>query len=329
MPLHRDIHWLGRQWAVTGHGLQLINQKQMGYYDIEAARLWDARVTEVQSKAWIDRPDFDKALEIARGKFAQMAPADLPPLPAPIASPPPPVRATPPAAPRAPLDATSVPSIEELLARLKSKSAATAPVAKPAEALAPVPPEPSRAEPRAFEAPKAETLTTAPAKADPITADPIKSELPTSELPKPPRSEPRQTDAIALEPARPEARKVEPPKVEALKSEASKSDAPKSEAPKSEASKAEAPKPGPAKLEPPRSETVTSRGLGAELRQVPRVKMPEAPRPTPVIAVVRRPARPAWPVFERKIAGSARFVRPWRVTSARWHGPSPGLPPRP
>ena len=66
MPLHRDIHWLGRQWAVTGHGLQLINQKQMGYYDIEAARLWEARVSEVQSKAWIDRPDFDKALEIAR-----------------------------------------------------------------------------------------------------------------------------------------------------------------------------------------------------------------------------------------------------------------------
>ncbi|WP_461191250.1 hypothetical protein [Bradyrhizobium sp. UFLA06-06] len=345
MPLHRDIHWLGRQWAVTGHGLQLINQKQMGYYDIEAARLWEARVTEVQSKAWIDRPDFDKALEIARGKFAQMAPADLPP-PVPIASPPPPVRATPPAAPRAPLDATSVPSIEELLARLKSKSAATAPIAKPAEALAPVPPkpeplrveprkveparselpqaasvapEPSKAEPRAFEAPKAESLTTAPAKADLITADSIKSELPTSELPKPPKPEPRQTAPIVLEPARPEARRVEPPKVEA----------PKSEAPKSEASKAEAPKPEPAKPEPPRSEAVTSRGLGAELRQAPRVKMPGAPPPAPVIAVVRRPARPAWPVFERKIAGSGRFVRPWRVTSARWHGPSPGLPPRP
>ncbi|MBR1162534.1 hypothetical protein [Bradyrhizobium elkanii] len=340
MPLHRDIHWLGRQWAVTGHGLQLINQKQMGYYDIEAARLWEARVTEVQSKAWIDRPDFDKALEIARGKFAQLAPADLPPPPAPIASPPPPVRATPPAAPRAPLDATSVPSIEELLARLKSKSVATAPVAKPAEALAPVPPkpellrveprkveparselpqaasvapEPSKAEPRAFEAPKAESLTTAPAKADSITADPIKSELPTSELPKPPMPEPRQT-APALEPAKSEARRVEPPKVEA---------------PKSEASKSEAPKPEPAKPEPPRSEAVTSRGGGAELRQAPRVKMPEAPQPAPVVAVVRRQARPAWPVFERKIAGSARFVRPWRVTSARWHGLSPGLPPRP
>ncbi|WFU29468.1 hypothetical protein QA635_22925 [Bradyrhizobium brasilense] len=332
MPLHRDIHWLGRQWAVTGHGLQLINQKQMGYYDIEAARLWDARVTEVQSKAWIDRPDFDKALEIARGKFTQLAPADLPPPPAPIGSPPPLVRATPPAAPRAPLDATSVPSIEELLARLKSKSAATA----PGEALAPVPPkpeplgveprkvepsgselpqaasfapEPSRAEPGAFEAPKAESLTIAPAKADSVTANPIKSELPTSELPKPPNPEPRQTASIALESAKPEARRVEPPRVEAPK--------------------VEAPKPEPAKPEPPRSEAVASRGLGAELRQTPRVKVPEAPRPTPVIAVVRRPARAAWPVFERKIAGSARFVRPWRVTSARWRGPSPGLPPRP
>ncbi|SDD70685.1 hypothetical protein SAMN05216337_101480 [Bradyrhizobium brasilense] len=320
MPLHRDIHWLGRQWAVTGHGLQLINQKQMGYYDIEAARLWDARVTEVQSKAWIDRPDFDKALEIARGKFAQLAPADLPPPPAPIASPPPPVRATPPAAPRAPLDATSVPSIEELLARLKSKSAATAPVAKPGEAVAPVPPkpEPLRDEPRAFEAPKTESLATAPAKADSITADPVNSELSPSELPKPPKPEPRQTAPIALEPP-----KVEAPKVEALKSEAPKVEA------KPKPAKPEPAKPEPAKPEPPRSEAVASRGLGAELRQTPRVKVPEAPRPTPVIAVVRRPARAAWPVFERKIAGSARFVRPWRVTSARWRGPSPGLPPRP
>ncbi|HEX7922025.1 MAG TPA: hypothetical protein VF583_13790 [Bradyrhizobium sp.] len=49
--------------------------------------------------------------------------------------------------------------------------------------------------------------------------------------------------------------------------------------------------------------------------------------PTPVVVVNRRPARPAWPVFDRKIAGSGRFVQPWRVTSARWRGP--GLPPRP
>ena len=159
MPLHRDIHWLGRQWAVTGHGLQLINQKQMGYYDIEAARLWQARVTEVQTKAWIDRPDFDKALEIARGKFGHLAPADLPP-PAAVAPPPPPVRARPPVAPRTPLDAESVPSIEELLARLKSKSVAVAPVAKPAEEAPAPPPKP--------ELPKLETPKLEPRKFEPV-----------------------------------------------------------------------------------------------------------------------------------------------------------------
>ncbi|MGY3527625.1 hypothetical protein [Bradyrhizobium sp. USDA 4452] len=251
MPLHRDIHWLGRQWAVTGHGLQLINQKQMGYYDIEAARLWEARVTEIQSKVWIDRPDFDKALEIARGKFAYLAPADLPP-PAAVAPPPaPPVRAV----LRAPLGAESVPSIEELLARLKSKSVAAAPVAKPAEE--------------------------APAR------PPLKPEPPKLETPKP---EPPKVESPRAEPAERGAPKPEPPNTEPIRSEA-----PRSEAPKPDAC------------------------------QVAPVK-PEAPTP-PVLTTVRQSARPAWPVFDRKIAGSGRFVHPWRVPSARWHGP--GLPPRP
>lgn len=254
MPLHRDIHWLGRQWAVTGHGLQLINQKQMGYYDIEAARLWEARVIEVQSKAWIDRPDFDKALEIARAKFVHIAPADLPP-PAAIASPPSPVRATPPAAPRAPVEPTSVPTIEELLARLKSKSAASAPSARPVEAPAPAPPRP--------------------------------------------------------EPAKPELAKPEPAKPEPAKREA--------------------PTPEPSGPEPLRSEPPESQAFTSEARRAASAN-PAAPTPpsgAPVVVVVRRPDRPAWPAFDRKIAGSARFVSPWRVTSARWHGPLSGLPPRP
>ncbi|WP_076859892.1 hypothetical protein [Bradyrhizobium mercantei] len=342
MPLHRDIHWLGRQWAVTGHGLQLINQKQMGYYDIEAARLWEARVTEVQTKAWIDRPDFDKALEIARGKFAQLAPADLPP--SALAPPAPPVRTPPPAAPRAPLDATSVPSIEELLARLKSKSAAPAPGADPAEIPAAAPPrpeppdlepskvdrvapelpeaasvapEPPKPEPLAFAAPT-EPVTIAPAKTDLIKTDPIRSELSKPELPKPPEPEIRQTAPNAPEARRPEARRAEPPKVEA----------PEVAVFKPAALKPEPAKPEPAKPEPPRSEAVMSRVVRAEVRQATPVKKTEVPRPAPLITVVRQPAKPAWPVFERKIAGSGRFVRPWRVTSARWHGPSPGLPPR-
>lgn len=244
MPLHRDIHWLGRQWAVTGHGLQLINQKQMGYYDIEAAHLWEARVIEVQSKAWIDRPDFDKALEIARARFVHMAPADLPP-PAAIASPPPPVRATPPTAPRAPVEVTSVPTIEELLARLKSKSAASAPSARPVEAPALAPPRP-----------------------------------------EPPKPEPAKREAPAPGSPGPEPLRSEPPESEALKSEARRA----------------------ASANP---------------------ATPAPPSGAPVVVVVRRPDRPAWPVFDRKIAGSARFVSPWRVTSARWHGPLAGLPPRP
>ncbi|MGY3482422.1 hypothetical protein ACVW1C_000305 [Bradyrhizobium sp. USDA 4011] len=303
MPLHRDIHWLGRQWAVTGHGLQLINQKQMGYYDIEAARLWEARVTEVQSKAWIDRPDFDKALEIARGKFVHLAPADQP-APAAVALPPPPVRAMPPAAPRAPLDAESVPSIEELLARLKSKSVAAVPVVKPAEeAPAPSPkPEP----------PKLETPKSDAPKLEPRKVEPIRSELPKSALPKAPRPELLQAAPVTPEPRKPESRRGEPPKVEP----------PRAEAPKPEAAKVEPAKAEPAKTEPLKSEPHTS-----EMRQAAPVKKLEAPVLAPVVTVVRRPARPAWPVFDRKIAGSGRFVHPWRVTSAGWHGPR--LPPRP
>ena len=39
MPLHRDIHWIGRQWAVTGLGMQLIDQKLKGFFDIEVSQL--------------------------------------------------------------------------------------------------------------------------------------------------------------------------------------------------------------------------------------------------------------------------------------------------
>ena len=41
MALHRDIYWVGRQWAVTGHGMQTVDQKLKGEFDIEASRLWE------------------------------------------------------------------------------------------------------------------------------------------------------------------------------------------------------------------------------------------------------------------------------------------------
>jgi hypothetical protein len=233
MPLHRDIHWLGRQWAVTGHGLQLINQKQMGYYDIEASRLWEAGLIQsMQTKAWIDRPDFDKALDLARARFSDVAPegetppAALPALPPPSAPP----------AKSAPVEPLSVPTLEDLLAKLKTKSAPVAPTVKPAEAASAVPTKP--------ESPKAE-----PAKP---------------------------------EAAMPESAKAAPPEPEPLK--------------------------------------------------------PSPPKPvsTPLTALAARPAdpspsgrpQPIWPVFDQKIAGRARFVRPWRARLTHWRGNLPGLPRR-
>ncbi len=46
MALHRDIYWVGKQWAVTGYGIQACDQKQKGQFDIEASRLWEDGVLE-------------------------------------------------------------------------------------------------------------------------------------------------------------------------------------------------------------------------------------------------------------------------------------------
>ena len=67
MALHRDIFWIGRQWAVTGHGMQLIDQRLEGAFDIEVIRLWDDDLIEsLRAKAWLKAEDFDKALAVAR-----------------------------------------------------------------------------------------------------------------------------------------------------------------------------------------------------------------------------------------------------------------------
>lgn len=67
MALHRDIFWIGRQWAVTGHGMQLIDQRLEGAFDIEAARLWDDDlIGSLRAKAWLKAEDFDNGLAVAR-----------------------------------------------------------------------------------------------------------------------------------------------------------------------------------------------------------------------------------------------------------------------
>jgi hypothetical protein len=72
MALHRDIFWVGRQWAVTGYGLQAIDQKQKSKFDIEASRLWEDGLTEsLQAQPWFNPDDFNKGLSVARERYPQ------------------------------------------------------------------------------------------------------------------------------------------------------------------------------------------------------------------------------------------------------------------
>ena len=72
MALHRDIYWVGKQWAVTGYGIQACDQRQKGQFDIEASRLWEDGVLEsLRAEPWLNREDFDKALAAARKHYPE------------------------------------------------------------------------------------------------------------------------------------------------------------------------------------------------------------------------------------------------------------------
>ncbi len=72
MPLHRDIFWVGRQWAVTGYGIQAVNQKRHGDFDIEASRIWDEVLLEnLRAQEWFNAEDFNKGLTAARARYPQ------------------------------------------------------------------------------------------------------------------------------------------------------------------------------------------------------------------------------------------------------------------
>ena len=74
MPLHRDIFWVGKQWSVTGDGMQAIDQKLKGKFDIEISRLWDDDLAEtMQDKKWFNIEDFTKGLAVARKHYPQPA----------------------------------------------------------------------------------------------------------------------------------------------------------------------------------------------------------------------------------------------------------------
>ncbi len=79
MALHRDIFWIGRQWAVTGFGLQAVDQRLKGAFDVEIARLWeDDLPRRMRALAWLNAADFSKALDTARERFPQPPRQSLP-----------------------------------------------------------------------------------------------------------------------------------------------------------------------------------------------------------------------------------------------------------
>jgi outer membrane biosynthesis protein TonB len=72
MALHRDIFWVGKQWAVTGYGMQAVDQKQKSKFDIEASRLWEEDLLEnLSAQRWFNAEDFNAGLSVARAKYPE------------------------------------------------------------------------------------------------------------------------------------------------------------------------------------------------------------------------------------------------------------------
>jgi len=79
MALHRDIFWVGRQWAVSGFGVQAVDQRLKGAFDIEIARLWDDDLPQrMRALAWLRADDFENALKVARSRFPEPPRKSLP-----------------------------------------------------------------------------------------------------------------------------------------------------------------------------------------------------------------------------------------------------------
>ena len=82
MALHRDIFWIGRQWTVTGFGMQAINQKLEGKFDVGIDRLWDDDwLAFLRDQQWFNAEDFSRGLAIARARYPEPPRQSKPPLP--------------------------------------------------------------------------------------------------------------------------------------------------------------------------------------------------------------------------------------------------------
>jgi hypothetical protein len=79
--LHRDIFWLGRQWAVTGYGIQLVSSKHGMRFDVAAADIdRDDLDTPLRDEPWFDAIDFAEALAVARRRAVECPLTFQPPM---------------------------------------------------------------------------------------------------------------------------------------------------------------------------------------------------------------------------------------------------------
>ena len=69
-PLAEPVHWRGKQWAVTSHGIEARD----GKYAIAGNRVWEETlghgwIDHMSEKDWVDIHDFAEALRIARARW--------------------------------------------------------------------------------------------------------------------------------------------------------------------------------------------------------------------------------------------------------------------
>ncbi|KAA0076811.1 hypothetical protein CIW50_11600 [Tardiphaga sp. P9-11] len=79
--LHRDVFWLGKQWAVTGYGIQAVSQKHNMKFDIEVSQIWNEDLDALmRDEPWFDAQDFAQALDRARQRATEAPTTFKPPL---------------------------------------------------------------------------------------------------------------------------------------------------------------------------------------------------------------------------------------------------------
>jgi hypothetical protein len=184
MALHRDIYWVGRQWAVTGFGVQAVDQRLKGTFDIEVAHLWDDDLPKrMRALAWLKADDFDKALDIARARH--------------------------PEPPR-----KSLPLVESILEMIPAagRSEVSKPPISPIEASPPAvdPPKVAAASIKTSAPPAAPASPASPTKAAPLPAAPAKPAV-APMAPNVPASKPLPRMVMGSKPAPPPAPPSQPP----------------------------------------------------------------------------------------------------------------------